>query len=303
METTIYALGVFDGVHRGHQALLAACRALASENGARAGVVTFCNHPDALVFGAAPGLIHTPQERERLLTQRYGMENVVALPFDRALQDTPWVTFLENLMQNQGASGFVCGEDFRFGRRGEGDAKALESFCLTRKLPAAVVPEQLVDGIRVSSTYIRSLIEAGDMGRAEVFLGHPYRLTGQVRHGKQLGRTLGFPTANLPFPQGLAMPRFGVYACIARLPEGDFPAVTNLGLRPTVDGASVTVESWLLNFRGDLYGRELTLDFYRFLRPERKFESLEAMREEIFRNAGETLDLLTREHSSENPHP
>lgn len=149
-----------------------------------------------------------------------------------------------------------------------------------------------MEGIRVSSTYIRGLIEAGDMGRTADFLGHPYRLTGTVRHGKQLGRKLGFPTANMAFPNSLARPRFGVYACIARLQEGDFPAVTNLGLRPTVDGQSVTVESWLLDYEGELYGRELTLDFHSFLRPERKFETLDAMRDEIFRNAQQARDVL-----------
>ena len=292
MDKTIYALGFFDGVHIGHQALLRACRDLAGEHHARAGVVTFLNHPDALVFGAAPGLINTPEDRERLLTVDYAMDTVVTLPFDRALQDTFWVTFLENLMNHQGAAGFVCGEDFRFGRRGEGSADTLSAFCRERGLPYAVVPEQLLEGIRVSSTYIRGLIEAGDMGRAAEFLGHPYRLTGTVRHGKQLGRRLGFPTANLAFPDSLARPRFGVYACMARLPEGNFPAVTNLGLRPTVDGESVTVESWLLDFDGELYGREVTLDFFDFIRPERKFESLDAMREEIFRNAQQARDAL-----------
>ena len=292
MDKTIYALGFFDGVHLGHQALLRDCRVLAEKYRAGAGVVTFANHPDALVFGAAPGLINTPQDREHLLRQVYGMDTLVTLPFDHALQDTPWDTFLENLIQTRQAAGFVCGADFRFGRRGEGSAQTMSQFCRDRGLPFSVVPELFLEGVRVSSTYIRGLIEAGDVVRAAKFLGHPYRLTGLVRHGKQLGRTLGFPTANLAFPDSLAKPRFGVYACRARLPEGDFPAVTNLGLRPTVDGQSVTVESWLLDFRGELYGMDLTLEFYDFIRPERKFESLEAMREEIFRNARQARDAL-----------
>lgn len=292
MDKTIYALGFFDGVHLGHQALLRDCRVLAEKHRTGAGVVTFANHPDALVFGAAPGLINTPQDREHLLRQVYGMDTLVTLPFDHALQDTPWDTFLENLIQTRQAAGFVCGADFRFGRRGEGSAQTMSQFCRDRGLPFSVVPELFLEGVRVSSTYIRGLIEAGDVVRAAKFLGHPYRLTGLVRHGKQLGRTLGFPTANMAFPDSLAKPRFGVYACRARLPEGDFPAVTNLGLRPTVDGQSVTVESWLLDFRGELYGRDLTLEFYDFIRPERKFESLDAMREEIFRNARQARDAL-----------
>ena len=118
MDKTIYALGFFDGVHIGHQALLRACRNLAKEHGTRTGVVTFANHPDALVFGAAPGLINTPEDRELLLTVDYAMDTVVTLPFDRTLQDTPWDAFLENLILRFGAAGFVCGEDFWFGHRG-----------------------------------------------------------------------------------------------------------------------------------------------------------------------------------------
>lgn len=293
MDKTIYALGFFDGVHLGHQALLRACRDLSQSARAIPGVLTFANHPDGLVFGFAPRLINTPYDRERLLKQ-YGMDRVVTLPFDKALQDTPWDLFLENLIRNYGAAGFVCGEDFRFGCRGEGTGEKLTRFCRERNLPAAVVPEQLLARVRVSSTYIRSLIEAGDMSRAADFLGHPHILSGTVRHGQQLGRTLGFPTANMAFPAELAVPRPGVYACMARLEEGVFPAVTNLGLRPTVDGHSLSVESWLLDFSGDLYGRELTLEFFRYLRPEHKFDSLEAMRQEIFRNAREAREALGR---------
>ena len=116
-------------MHIGHQALLRACRNLAKEHGTRTGVVTFANHPDALVFGAAPGLINTPEDRELLLTVDYAMDTVVTLPFDRTLQDTPWDAFLENLILRFGAAGFVCGEDFRFGHRGEGSADTLSAFC------------------------------------------------------------------------------------------------------------------------------------------------------------------------------
>ena len=291
IKKTIYALGFFDGVHLGHQALLRAAKTLAAEADAVPGVITFADHPDALVLGTAPGLIETPEQRERRLREA-GMERILVLPFDEKMLATPWQDFIRELLEHRDAAGFVCGEDFRFGQRGAGTALLLRDFCRERKLPCAVVPEQTRDGQRVSSTAIREFLAAGDMPRAAEFLGHPYRLTGIVRHGKQLGRTLGFPTANLPFPEGLARPRFGVYAGIARLPEGSFPAVTNLGLRPTVDGHSVTVESWLLDFQGDIYGRELAVDFLRFLRPEQKFPTLEAMREEILRNANEARTIL-----------
>lgn len=292
-KQTIYALGFFDGVHLGHGALLNACTALAREGGLTAGVVTFEGHPDTLVLGATPGLINTPADRERLLRHCYAMETVVKLPFDRRMMEMPWQDFIGMLMEDYGAAGFVCGADFRFGCRGQGTAEILGAFCRDRGLPWAVVPEQTMDGQRISSTRIRTLLEQGQMAQAVRLLGHPHILTGAVVHGIQLGRTLGIPTANLRLPEMLAVPKFGVYACRCRIDGRDYPAVTNIGTRPTVSGHGVTVEPWILDYQGDLYGRELTLSFYEFLRPERKFDSLEALKEEIHRNAEQTREILS----------
>ena len=295
MNKTIYALGFFDGVHIGHAALLAECRRLAGEAGCGAGAVTFAAHPDTLVLGQTPPLINTPYDREKLLRERFSMERVVTLPFDERMHTMPWQDFLEMLIRDYAAAGFVCGEDFRFGYRGAGNGDILSDFCRTRGLSWAVVKDQMIDGIRVSSTYIRRQIETGDMETAVRFLGHPHILTGSVVHGHQLGRRLGIPTANLRLPEGLAEPKFGVYACRAVVDGRRYSAVTNIGTRPTVEGRNVTVEPWILDYQGDLYGREITLEFYRFLGPERKFPSLEALKEEIRRNAEQTLDYFGRE--------
>ena len=285
---TIYALGFFDGVHTGHAALLETCRELAHEGRWDCGVVTFSAHPDTLVMGQTPRLINTPEDRERLLRQRYRMDKVVTLPFDQKMRDMHWKDFLELLRRDYDAAGFVCGADFRFGAGGAGSAGLLAIYCRAESLPWAVVPEQTLDGIRISSTYIRELIEDGQMSTAVKFLGHPHILTGQVIHGRHLGSTLGIPTANLRLPQSLAVPRFGVYMCRCVLGGKDYPAVTNVGVRPTVSGHSVTVEPWILDYEGDLYGREITLEFYRFLRPEQKFPDLQALKAEILRNADQT---------------
>ena len=157
-----------------------------------------------------------------------------------------------------------------------------------------MVPDQIVEGIRVSSTYIRQQLEEGDMATAVKYLGHPHVLSGTVVHGQALGRKLGFPTANLLLPEGLAIPKFGVYACSCLVGGRRYPAVTNLGTRPTVQGSGITVEAWILDYSGNLYDREITLEFHYFLRPEKKFPSLEALRQEIFRNAEETRDYLKR---------
>lgn len=294
MKKTICALGFFDGVHLGHQALLTQCRRLAEEEGCSAGVVTFASHPDALVLGNTPKLINSPQDRQWLLEEKFHMDFVVNLPFDQRMRSMPWEDFLAMLQREYAAAGFVCGEDFRFGSRGSGTAQTLKAYCAQRNLRSAVVPEQTLDGIRVSSTYIRQQLETGDMATAVRFLGHPHVLRGQVVHGYQLGRRLGIPTANLRLPEGLALPKFGVYGCRCSVDGEGHPAVTNIGTRPTVDGTGITVEPWILDYGGDLYDREILLEFYRFLRPEQKFPTLEALKTAIQKDAEQTRALYRK---------
>ena len=258
---TIFALGFFDGVHLGHQALLTACKHLAERKGCTAGAVTFASHPDAVVTGTTPQLINTVEERQRLL-MGFGIRDILVLPFDENLRSMQWRDFLEDLIQ-KGAAGFVCGEDFRF-------------------------------GFRISSSHIRSLLEEGQMEQAVRFLGHPHILTGAVVSGRKLGRTLGIPTANLLIPEGVVQLRHGVYACKAIAEGKEYLAVTNIGSRPTVGGHRVTVEPWLMDFDGDLYGKEITLCFHAFLRPERKFDSLEELKVEIQKNAAQTRKIFEK---------
>ena len=290
-EKQILALGFFDGVHLGHVTLLQECVRLAQQNQCQAGVVTFGNHPDKLVMGTAPGLINTLADRERLLRQN-GIENIIVFPFDRKLKDMPWRDFISMLMEKHNAVGFVCGEDFHFGQYGQGRAEKLRQACAELDIPCSVVPQQRLEGVVVSSTHIRHLMETGHMSKAVNFLGHPHILTGKVVHGHQLGRRLGIPTANLMLPKELVVPKFGVYACIAVVGDQRYCAVTNIGTRPTVAGIGITVEPWILDYEGDLYDQEITLEFYQFLRPEQKFSTLEAMRQEIFRNAEEAREIL-----------
>ena len=290
-EKQILALGFFDGVHLGHVTLLQECVRLAQQNQCRAGVVTFARHPQKLVFGTEPGLVNTLADRERLL-RKNGMENILVLPFDQKLRSMPWRAFITMLVEQHSAAGFVCGEDFRFGHRGEGNAEKLCQLCEELGIPCSVVPQLRIDGKKVSSTHIRHLMETGHMSQAVNFLGHPHILTGKVVHGHQLGRKLGIPTANLMLPKELVVPKFGVYACIAVVGDQRYCAVTNIGTRPTVAGIGITVEPWILDYEGDLYDQEITLEFYQFLRPEQKFSTLEAMRQEIFHNAEEAREIL-----------
>ena len=283
-QKTIFALGFFDGVHLGHQALLKACRELAEQNCCHTGAVTFTAHPDALVLGKAPVLINTIGNRVYLL-KKFGMDKVVELPFDKEIMTTHWSTFLDQLVQ-AGAAGFVCGDDFRFGAGGNGTAKKLAAFCESRNMACAIVPEQVLDGDRISSTRIRGLLEAGDVELANRLL------SGIVTEGKQLGRELGFPTANLPLPDGVLIPKFGVYATEVTVDGKTYAAVTNIGTRPTVNGQGVNAECHLLDFAGNLYGKEITVAFYDFLRPEQRFDSLEELKAQIAADADKVGKML-----------
>ena len=279
MKKTVYALGYFDGVHSGHRALLEACRTLAEKNNCHCGAVTFSGHPQNLLTGISVGLINTNDVRETLL--RAEVSEVVFLPFDEHLMAMPWQDFCEMLIKEHHAGGFVCGSDFRFGKGGEGTAQCLASFCRDRELVCEILPQQTLSGIRVSSTHIRQLLEQGNIREANAFLGHPHMLAGIVGHGKQLGRTIGIPTANLPYPRELISLPHGVYACKAFTESGCYPALMNIGTRPTVSGKGITAECHLIDFSGDLYGKKLVVYFYDFLRPEHKFPDLSCLEKQV----------------------
>jgi riboflavin kinase/FMN adenylyltransferase len=192
------------------------------------------------------------------------------------------------LVARYGATGFVCGDDFVFGHRGQGNTARIKEYCQEHGFDCRIVHQVMYEGTVVSSTYIRALLEAGDVETAGRFLGHPHVLSGEVVSGRRIGRTLGIPTANLLLPEGLVTLPHGVYACIA-ITEGQRRlAVTNIGSRPTVGGHRVTVEPWILDFDGDLYGKTLMLEFHKFLRPERKFDSLEELKAQIQSDAVQT---------------
>jgi len=194
------------------------------------------------------------------------------------------------------------GDPFLFGRGGEGNPARLAEECARLGIGCDIIPRVELDGVTVSSTHIRGLVERGELEEAARFLGHPFVLSGPVVHGSELGRTLGTPTANLLIPQGVIAPGFGVYAAKVRvLPddpgrqpsrpeEGPYLAVTNVGVRPTVNPAlsGVTVEPWILDFEGDLYGRTLRLELYRRLRLERRFSGVDELRSAILENADQT---------------
>lgn len=287
----VIALGFFDGVHLGHAALLRLTRRRADELGIPAAVLTFDTHPDTLVYHQPVPLINTLEDRKYLIEEKFSMDEVILAHFDRAMMEMPWEAFVEDyLLGELGAKHVVCGHDFSFGYRGQGTPDKLRRLCAQRGVGVNVVDKVSLGGITVSSTHIRQLIRQGDMEAAAQMLGHRHFLSGEVLHGKELGRRLGFPTANLALPEGLIAPAYGVYATLVTLPDGSaHPSVTNVGVRPTVhDQLGRLVEAWILDCTAELYGEKIRVEFFTRLRGEKKFDSLEALREEVLRNADET---------------
>ena len=291
VEKTVIALGFFDGVHRGHGALLRKAAERAGELNAAPAVFTFDRSPKELVTGKPVLLINSNDDRRDIIRRVYGIQRVIFAPFDREMMTMPWQDFITELLVKQyGAVHLVAGHDYRFGHKNEGTVERLREKCRELGLGCDIIPKVELEGITVSSTYIRTLLEQGDVERAALFLGHPHCLSQTVRHGQRLGRTIGIPTVNLAVPAHVLTPERGVYITRAFLPDGrSCPGVTNVGTRPTVtDGDTVSVETYLLGFDGDLYGQTVRLDFYKRLRGEVKFPSLEALRQEILRNVAET---------------
>lgn len=283
------ALGFFDGVHLGHGALLRRTRELAEALHAAPAALTFVPHPSALLSAQPVPLLTTPDDRALLMRRLYGVDELLVLPFDAAMRDMPWETFVEDiLMKRYNAKALVCGQDYRFGARGAGTPARLAEKCAETGVAFSEVAEVRLDGQKVSSSAVRAFLAQGDAAAAARFLGHPHLLRGTVVGGQKLGRTLGIPTANLALAPEILLPRYGVYAAKAYFDGAERLAVVNIGVRPTVHGDAPTVEPWILDHDGDLYGHALTLALHAFLRPERKFPTLAALTAEAQKNAQQT---------------
>ena len=295
-ERRVIALGFFDGVHIGHGALLKKTCERAAELGAIPAAMSFDTHPDTLVFGTPTELLNTMDERKQLMQSLYGIEDVIFCHFDKAMMNMDWEAFVEDyLIRELHACLLVCGHDYHFGARGFGNAERLTEKCRALGLGCDVIGEVKLDGVTVSSTYLRRLLKEGRMEEAVRFLGHGHIISGIVQHGDSRGHTLGLPTANLALDASLLVPAFGVYGGWADAGElGRFPAAVNLGVHPTVHELPHPVaEASLLGFDGDLYGRFLRLELLFQVRPERQFSFLQELTAQIARDQQTVLHRLT----------
>ena len=296
----VIALGFFDGVHTGHGQLMRAVKAAAERTGAVAAAFTFDRSPTAVITGQPVPLLSTVEDRIWLMQHCYGIEEVVVASFD-AMQRMDWQDFIvQYLVRELKVVHVVAGHDFHFGYMGKGNPQRLKEKCRELGIGCDIISPVVQDGITVSSTYIRTLIAQGEMERAVQFLGHPHVLSGQVGHGKHIGSSaLGFPTVNLSIPDQVIVPAFGVYATKVHFGDQCRMAVTNVGVRPTVrdNDGRVTVEGFILDFSGDLYGQPLRMEFFHRLRGERKFPTLQALAVEIAHNAQQTREYFSRLNS------
>lgn len=283
-DRTVIALGFFDGVHIGHGALLRKTVERACEQHAVSAAFTFDRSPKEFVTGVPVPLLTGVEERRALIRGLYGVERIIIAPFDRVMMTMPWRDFLETLLAGQyGAVWLVAGHDYRFGYKNEGTPELLRAWCVENGVGCDIIPKVELDGVTVSSTYIRRLVETGELERAAMFLGHPYALPGTVTHGRRLGTSKLVPTLNLAPDTAQVLPPRGVYASRTRLPDGSvLRSVTNIGARPTVgpDGETV-IETHLIGYDGDLYGAAVRVELLRFLREERRFVSIEELRRQI----------------------
>jgi len=293
-EASTLAIGVFDGIHAGHQALIRSGVQDAHQNGRPSVVLTFDRHPSELLApDKVPGYLTTESQRARLF-EALGVDDLLIARFDERFREISPEAFLRFVVCGIiGARAVYVGFDFRFGKNQEGDTKYLRSAPVRCDFEVHVTDPVLVDGEKASSSRIRELLREGDVERASRILGRPYALVGIVVEGQKLGRTLGFPTANLEPAAKVVVPADGIYAVrVIRGPNRHMGACS-IGIRPTIGGTARTVEAYLMDFSDDLYGEELEVEFVARLREERKFDSLAAMVQQIGRDVDEARKVLS----------
>lgn len=284
------ALGSFDGLHLGHRQVIGNTL---SAPGLRPAVITFQQNP-SVSLQKKPVPLLTTNEQKLALLEEMGVEVVYLLPFDR-IRDMEPEDFVEALYRICRVRALSCGFNFRFGKNGRGDAGLLKELCREKGIELSVTPPVSVAGETVSSTRIRACLEQGDVQQAGQLLGRPFGYDFEVTHGRQLGRTWGTPTINQPFPAGYVLPRFGVYASLVEVEGQKYYGVTNIGVKPTVGSDCALSETWIPEFSGDLYGKKVPVELLDFIRPERKFDSLDQLKNEILENGVLARKIAERE--------
>jgi len=291
-QEMLLSIGVFDGVHLGHQQLLTHLRDEARSKNWLSGVVTFKSHPEVVLAGENKLLWLNDLETRISLLRNLGIDIVVALPFSSELSRLTARRFVQLLKQHLKMRGLIIGPDFALGRNREGDAEKLRILGEEMGFSVEVIPAVVIDGYVVSSSAIRQALAEGDMKKVEKLIGRLFSLSGQVVSGDRRGRNLGFPTANLDLKPEQALPGDGVYATITHTDDDSLPSVTNIGVRPTFGGRKRLAETYILDFEGDLLGQKLTVDLVDKLRDEERFDTVEELKDQMVKDVEQARQIL-----------
>ena len=294
---TVVTVGMFDGVHRGHQYLIGRLKEAAARKGCASAVITFTNHPRSVMRpDTRVPLLNTVEDRLRLISEQ-GVDLVVPLSFTLEFSYLRAREFVEVLKRSLNMKGLVVGPDFAFGYQREGTADVLASLGDELGFSVEVVQPVTFDDLVVSSTEVRKCVEAGDMSHAAEMLGHAFTISGFVIEGDRRGRTIGFPTANIAVDPGCIVPGHGVYATWTQADGRSHLSATNIGVRPTFGGGGRQIETHLLDYDGDLYNAKLWVAFTRKLRDERPFSGIDALVEQLRRDVAAAREALEEDRA------
>lgn len=280
-RSSAVAIGKFDGIHRGHQSLLQHVLEQ-KDRGMQAVVFTFDPSPAALFSGESLPELTTKKEKRKLF-EELGIDVLIEFPLDFTTAATEPEVFIERVLAGQMKTAYIAaGEDLSFGKKGRGDATLLEKMAGRFGYETEIIEKVCLEGVEISSSYVREVVKTGDMEKAERLIGEAYSVSGIVAHGKKLGRKLGMPTVNLLPEKEKLLPPYGVYFSEVSVEERVYRGITNIGCKPTVnDEKQAGVETYLYDFAQDIYGKEITVRLFSFHRPERKFESVEALKRQM----------------------
>jgi riboflavin kinase/FMN adenylyltransferase len=292
-KETLLTIGVFDGIHLGHQRLLTHLRDEARKKNWLSSVVTFKSHPKAVLSPENKLLWLSDMETRISLIRDLGIDVIVVLPFTSELARLTAQRFVQLLKEYLKMRGLIIGPDFALGRDREGDAEKLRLLGREMGFSVEVIPPVVLDGQVVSSSAIRQALAQGDMKKAEKLFGRLFSLNGVVVSGDGRGRTLGFPTANLELKPEQALPSDGVYATIAHVGRELMPSVTSIGVRPTFGGGKRLVETHVIDYEGELFGQRLALDLVDRLRDEKRFDTVEELKSQMGRDVEQAKQILS----------
>lgn len=294
---TVVALGCFDGVHTGHRAVISKAVEIAKQRSFKSAVWCFDAPPKNFFLPNSAPVITSADEKMRLISE-LGVDITACVPFDMSIGSlSPENFFCEILINKMRAAHIVCGYNYTFGKNGAGSTSLLSKLCAERNVGFTALTPVYSDDMPISASAIREALAIGDTKTAERLLGRPFSLSGKVDNGNHLGRTLGFPTANIAAKDGAALPKNGVYLTRATFDGTVRYGITNVGRHPTVLVEKPLAETYLFDFDGDLYNKEIRLEFLDFIRPEETFSSLDELKNQVSSDVNKAMQIIEKNYS------